>query len=96
MKKTWIIAYDIREAKRLRKMEKLCEAYTFRLQYSLYQMEGEPRALKEFIEKMKKFVDLETDSIIIFELDSHDLSKMKLFGNTAIDKSHYEKDYWIL
>ena len=62
MKFYWLISYDVRDSKRLRKLAKFLEGYGERLQYSLFAVYVNERDLQKvkweitkIIEKVKKW-----------------------------------------
>ena len=93
--KVWIIAYDISHEKRLRKMRKLCEDYTVRLQYSVYQMTGREAVMDNFIKRMEEIINPKEDSVIIFGMNKADMDKTRKFGTAKSDDDEDEKKYFI-
>ena len=93
--KIWIIAYDVCNAKRLRKMEKLCEDYTRRIQYSVYQMTGREAVMDNFIQRMEKIIHPKEDSVIIFGMNKADMDKTKKFGTAKLLDDEDEKGYYV-
>ncbi|TAK34940.1 MAG: CRISPR-associated endonuclease Cas2 [Saprospiraceae bacterium] len=60
-----ILVYDINE-KRVGKMLKLCRRYLNWIQNSVFEGEITELKLKELIHEAKQFMDVRTDSLIIF------------------------------
>jgi CRISPR-associated protein Cas2 len=92
--KIWIIAYDVCNAKRLRKMEKLCEDYTKRIQYSVYQLTGRETVMDNFIKRMEKIINPKEDSVIIFGMNKTDMDKTRRFG-IAKESDDDDKKYFV-
>jgi len=64
--KTWyLIAYDVRDDRRLRKVLKKVEGYGYRLQYSVYRCRLTRRELERLNWELKKIMALEDDLLII-------------------------------
>ena len=60
-----IVAYDIRDPKRMRKMALLCLDYGVRIQYSIFQLDFNKTLLDQFVAELKELADPDTDSIMI-------------------------------
>ncbi len=76
MKKWWLIAYDIREPKRLRKVAKLLEGYGRRLQYSLFRVRVTNRDLQKIRWEMSKRIEA-NDSILYIGLSERDIETIQ-------------------
>lgn len=61
-----ILVYDV-NVKRVAKMLKLCRKYLHWIQNSVFEGEIKESQLAELIHAAKKFLDPETDSIILFK-----------------------------
>ena len=66
MDKNWyLIAYDVRDAKRLRRVARLLEGYGSRLQYSLFRCKLAPRELERLQWELTKLMESEDDLLIL-------------------------------
>ena len=65
----FIIAYDIRDDKRLRKMAKLLENEALRVQFSVFYIKCDKKKLFEIIDKIKKIIDEEEDDVRIYKIN---------------------------
>ena len=81
-KKNWyLVAYDIREQKRLQKVAKLMEGYGTRVQYSIFRCRLSERNLERLRWEITQKVTKE-DDIFIMELCSSCIKRMnKKFGD---------------
>lgn len=68
MLETYLIAYDIRNPDRLRKLAKIAQDYGIRMQKSVFEAELLPSELKDMESRMKKLINPKEDGIKIFRL----------------------------
>jgi CRISPR-associated protein Cas2 len=70
-KKDYLIAYDITEAKRLRKIAKYLEREAFRIQKSLYLLSSvSKKELSVIISNIEKLIDAECDDVRIYGISN--------------------------
>lgn len=84
-----ILFYDIadrslKEKDNSRRIRKAVEKYLPRVQYSVFEGEIRPSDLKKLKATLKKEVEQELDSIIIYEFDKPSYSRREVIG---IDKN---------
>lgn len=60
-----LVAYDIRDARRLKKISRLCLDYGLRLQYSVFEFDLEPGPTREFIGELESIIDSSCDRVMI-------------------------------
>ncbi|ADE56270.1 CRISPR-associated endonuclease Cas2 [Aminobacterium colombiense] len=77
MKKWFIISYDIRNEKRLRKVAKLMEGYGQRIQYSVFRLHLNERGLEHLRWKLSKCTTAE-DGLLITELCEKCISRLRM------------------
>ena len=65
----WIIAYDIRDKRRLQKVYRHLRGYAFHLQNSVFLLNGERGLFDECLTKLKTIIATE-DDIRIYELSN--------------------------
>lgn len=75
----WLIIYDIRNPRRLRKVAKTLEGYALRVQKSVFEMEAPEKKVKEVREKLKKLI-LKEDYVVYFKVCSEDWQKRDKYG----------------
>lgn len=68
MYETYLIAYDIRNPDRLRKLARIAQDYGIRMQKSVFEAELLPSELKDMESRMKKLINPKEDGIKIFRL----------------------------
>ena len=68
MKVHYIISYDIADPKRLRKVARLMEDYSIRVQKSVFEGFLSERELRKLISKAEKIINQDEDSIRIYRL----------------------------
>ena len=66
----YLIAYDISEPAALRKILKLIKSYAIGGQKSFYECWMTKQELKAFLGDVIELIDAQTDSVMIFQLDS--------------------------
>ena len=80
-----LITYDVNITsddgpKRLRNIARICQNYGQRVQNSVFECKVTPAQAMELEDLLKNSIDLELDSIRIYELGSNYRSKIKHFG----------------
>lgn len=76
--KTWhLIAYDIRDPKRLRKVAKKLEAYGARVQYSIFRCRLDRIALEKLRWELAEVMDCE-DSLLVMPICAQCASKVPI------------------
>lgn len=68
MYETYLIAYDIRDPKRLQKLAKIVQDYGLRMQKSIFEAEMTTSELKDMKTRMKNVINPAEDGIKIFRL----------------------------
>ena len=68
MERDWhLVAYDIRDGKRLRKVAKILEGFGFRTQYSIFRCRLSPRMRAELVWKLDKIL-LKEDALLVLPM----------------------------
>jgi CRISPR-associated protein Cas2 len=75
-----ILVYDVNQ-KRVGKMLKLCRQYLNWIQNSVFEGEITPVKLKELIQKARRLMDMEEDSLIIFKSREERWLEKVIIGN---------------
>ncbi|MEM5947017.1 CRISPR-associated endonuclease Cas2 [Spirochaetia bacterium 38H-sp] len=86
-KHRWILIYDIKDAKRLRKVAKLSESYGLRVQKSVFELYADRKTI-EHIEKSIKHILEDEDSLAIIPLCIKDWEKTVRYG--LENKEYYD------
>jgi len=74
-----LLVYDVEE-KRVAKALKLCRQYLNWIQNSVFEGELTEGKLKELKIKLKKVLDIETDSVLIFTMREKKAFKKEVIG----------------
>jgi CRISPR-associated protein Cas2 len=82
---SYIIAYDIADAKRLNKMAKFLEGYLRRVQKSVFQGKLTGAQLVEVRDGIKDIMDAAVDSVAIYPLTKMNLDNIEWFGKQPED-----------
>jgi CRISPR-associated protein Cas2 len=65
-----LVAYDITDPKRLRRVAEICEDYGVRVQYSLFECRLEESEFEEFWLKLLYEIDEQTDRLVAYKIDA--------------------------
>ncbi len=65
---TFVVAYDICDPKRLRKVAKTCEDFGFRRQYSVFLCRLSALSLVKLKSRLYDIIDLEKDQVLFIPL----------------------------
>jgi CRISPR-associated protein Cas2 len=91
----WLVIYDIRDIKRLRKVAKIMLDYGIRVQKSVFEIECN----KDIIYKLKKAIhDIinENDFVVYFNICEKDWQKKLKYGILYQETDVEEKNFYIL
>lgn len=62
-RRAWLIAYDIRDPKRLARLHRLIKARAIAVQYSVYLFEGSAAELGNFFGEIRQYVEPREDDV---------------------------------
>lgn len=68
MQRYWLVCYDIRDDKRLRRVARLMEGFGLRAQKSVFECWLDDRQLAELKELVSKIIDSQVDDIRYYSL----------------------------
>lgn len=71
----YLCIYDIRHPKRLRRVAKIMEKFAIRVQYSVFEFEGNTTLMNLMRELLQEVIDHEEDSLMFFPLCEKDWQK---------------------
>ncbi|HQR08943.1 MAG TPA: CRISPR-associated endonuclease Cas2 [Gemmatales bacterium] len=77
---TWIVAYDIADPKRLRKVAKTCEDFGLRRQYSVFLCRLSAAALVRLKTKLYDVIDLQLDQVLFIPLCAVCMKQIESLG----------------
>lgn len=61
--KTWLVAYDIRDARRLQRVGRRARRHAAGLQYSVYGFEGNDKSIESFVAELERLIDSRVDDL---------------------------------
>lgn len=67
-RRNYIVTYDIRDEKRLRKVFRLCKGYGEHLQYSVFECDLTEMEKAEMESRLKEVMNLNKDQILFIDL----------------------------
>lgn len=82
----YVVAYDIPDDKRRKKVADLLEGYGKRVQYSVFECLLTSAKYDELRSKLKKRVKLSEDSVRFYPLTRQTLSWVEIWGGQPITK----------
>lgn len=93
MKKWFLISYDVRNEKRLRKVAKIMEGHGQRIQYSVFRTHLSDRGLERLRWELGKVMDSK-DGLLIMELCDACVRKIRKRNSEEVWPNEPEK--WIV
>jgi len=91
---TWLVAYDICEPKRLRKVAQTCEDFGSRKQYSVFLCRLTTRDLVRLKSRLYDIIDLREDQVLFIPLCNRCVEQMETLGLPT--EKHDAKDVVIV
>jgi len=76
----YIIAYDIKEKRRLSKVAKTMESFAFRVQYSVFIADLDEANLARLRSRLEKIIDDSEDSVLFFQVRNQELEHRIVYG----------------
>lgn len=96
METHYLVAYDICDAKRRRRLLKVLEDYAYRIQFSVFEMCVDDWALAKITKWIDYVIDKDEDSVIIFELNASAIKNRRQFGVERVEEKMYKRKYLVL
>jgi len=78
-----LVAYDITDDKRLRRVAQTCEDYGVRVQYSVFECFLEESEFDEFWLKLLELIDDDEDRLVAYKIDAR-CAKETLTAGTMV------------
>lgn len=63
----WLILYDIRDGRRLRKVAKIVSSYGWRVQKSVFASDADEETIAKMKERLAKVIDQSEDFIVVIK-----------------------------
>ena len=80
----YLVVYDIRDTRRLQKVEKITEGYCYRMQNSVMASNADENSIKQMKETLEQTVTAE-DFVLIFQICEKDFQKIEMYGKCGAD-----------
>lgn len=80
----YLVCYDIRDPKRLRRVAKTLENYGIRIQYSFFQCDMPKEILKKMTEDVLRIIHTDADRFYIYPLCEKCTRKARTDGNGSV------------
>ncbi len=68
MRATYLVCYDIRDDKRLRRTFKICKSFGTHLQFSVFECDLDASELAEMSAQLREVLSLEHDQVLFIRL----------------------------
>ena len=78
-----IIAYDIADKRRLRRVAKCCELYGGRIEKSVFELNLDARRFADFLRELSRLIDEEQDAVVAYPVCATCEDKILMQGNAA-------------
>jgi CRISPR-associated protein Cas2 len=78
-----VVAYDISEDKKRKKVSDLLQMMLVRVQYSVFEGEVPPEVLDRWVKKALVHLDPETDSLRVYRLCAACAQRVDVYGRTV-------------
>ena len=87
---SYIVAYDISDPKRLRKVAKTCEDFGYRKQFSVFLCRVSPTDLVRLRSRLYDIIDLKADQVLFLPLCGKCVNQIEALGRPT--EAHDAKD----
>lgn len=94
--KHWLIVYDIRDSKRLRKVEKCMESYAWRVQKSVFEASASSETINQLKGRLEGIIDVAEDFVLFFSICERDWQKQEKFGVGSKIKEQMPDDGFVI
>lgn len=75
-----LVAYDIREPRRLRRIAKICEDYGIRVEYSVFECDLSEDRFLEFWKALEGEIDSEDDALLAYRICGSCIRRIESMG----------------
>ncbi|MFN3411977.1 MAG: CRISPR-associated endonuclease Cas2 [Exilispira sp.] len=89
----WVVLYDIRNPKRLKKVAKIMESYGIRVQKSVFEIFAPAEVVQRLRERIQNVISID-DYVLYINVCEEDWQKQIKYGLKS--NSYDEKDFFIL
>lgn len=81
----WVVAYDIPDDKRRRKVQKILEGFGRSVQYSVFECDLNPDKLARLERRLRLVIADGEDNIRLYPLNKADLKRVRLLGCATLE-----------
>lgn len=78
-----LVAYDIADPQRLRKVANLCEDYGIRVEYSVFECDLDENLFNQFWQQLQDLIDEEEDRILAYRICAGCVSHINSAGTVC-------------
>lgn len=96
MRHTYIVAYDITDAKRLRRVFRICQDYGNHLQYSVFECDLNPTERVEFEGKLKDVIHHEADQVLFIPLGPAETRGDRIISALGQPYHHFDQPCYVV
>lgn len=82
-----IVAYDITDPKRLKKVADCCKDFGIRVQYSIFECRLEADLFDKLWDRLSHLIDPETDRLVAYPLHGAEIKKIRTHGRMVCSES---------
>ena len=75
-----VVAYDITDPKRLRKVAETCEDFGVRVQYSIFECHLDQETFNDFWLRLLEIIDEDEDRVVAYKLDARCAREIETAG----------------
>jgi CRISPR-associated protein Cas2 len=78
-----LVAYDVRNPKRLRRVAKVCEGYGIRVEYSVFECDLAPEMFQRLWNDLSREIDWEQDAILAYRICGSCVKQISSMGQVV-------------
>lgn len=91
-----LIVYDIRDAKRLRKVEKIMESYAWRVQKSVFESNCSDELIEKLKYRLEEVIEVTEDFLLFFEVCERDWQRQEKYGVGSKNENSMKDEKFII
>jgi len=91
-----LIVYDIRDSKRLSKVEKIMESFAWRVQKSVFESYAPETTMELLKRQLEKVIDKAEDFVLFFDVCERDWQKQEKYGIGSKDCERMSDDKFLI
>ena len=79
----FLVAYDIREPRRLRRVAKVCEDFGIRVEYSVFECDLPEERFRELWRSLESEIDSEDDALLAYRICASCVRRIESMGSVV-------------